>query len=62
MSRLFQRLNARRQLGVFRYDGFWPAMDTFKDKMALDSMRRRMALDALDAELARNLLKLFGCF
>ena len=47
---------------MFRYDGFWPAMDTFKDKMALDSMRRRMALDALDAELARNLLKLFGCF
>jgi glucose-1-phosphate cytidylyltransferase len=37
----FQRLSARRQLAVFRYDGFWQAMDTFKDKMAFDSMHAR---------------------
>jgi glucose-1-phosphate cytidylyltransferase len=37
----FQRLSARRQLAAFRYDGFWQAMDTFKDKMAFDSMHAR---------------------
>ena len=37
----FQRLSARRQLAVFRYDGFWQAMDTFKEKMAFDSMHAR---------------------
>jgi glucose-1-phosphate cytidylyltransferase len=37
----FQRLSARRRLAVFRYDGFWQAMDTFKDKMAFDSMHAR---------------------
>ena len=37
----FQRLSARRQLAVFRYDGFWQAMDTFKDKMAFDRMHAR---------------------
>ena len=26
---------------MFRYDGFWQAMDTFKDKMAFDSMHAR---------------------
>ena len=36
-----ERLSARRQLGAFRYEGFWQAMDTFKDKMALDSMYAR---------------------
>ena len=47
----FQRLSARRQLAVFRYAGFWQAMDTFKDKMAFDSMDapRRMSLDAVEA-------------
>jgi glucose-1-phosphate cytidylyltransferase len=34
-------LSAPRQLRAFRYDGFWQAMDTFKDKMALDSMYAR---------------------
>jgi glucose-1-phosphate cytidylyltransferase len=34
----FQRLIARRQLALFRHDGFWQPMDTFKDKMAFDSM------------------------
>ena len=37
----FQRLIARRQLATFCYEGFWHAMDTFKDKMALDSMYER---------------------
>ena len=37
----FQRLSARQQLAMFRYDGFWQAMDTFKDKMAFDSMHAR---------------------
>jgi glucose-1-phosphate cytidylyltransferase len=37
----FQRLSARRQLAVFRYDGFWQAMDTFKDRMAFESMYAR---------------------
>jgi glucose-1-phosphate cytidylyltransferase len=37
----FQRLIARRQLGVFRHEGFWQPMDTFKDKMAFDSMDAR---------------------
>ena len=37
----FQRLSARRQLAVLRYDGFWQAMDTFKDKMAFDNMHAR---------------------
>jgi NDP-sugar pyrophosphorylase family protein len=40
-DRAFQRLSARRQLGVFSYDGFWQAMDTFKDKMAFDRMHAR---------------------
>jgi glucose-1-phosphate cytidylyltransferase len=36
-----QRLIARRQLAVFRYDGFWKPMDTFKDKMEFDAMEAR---------------------
>lgn len=34
----FQRLIATRKLGAYRYDGFWQAMDTFKDKIAFDRM------------------------
>lgn len=34
----FQRLIERRQLAVFRHDGFWQSMDTFKDKLAFDAM------------------------
>jgi len=34
----FQRLVAQRQLVAFQYDGFWVAMDTFKDKQLLDDM------------------------
>jgi glucose-1-phosphate cytidylyltransferase len=37
----FARLIARRRLAVFRYDGFWQQMDTFKDKMAFDGMDAR---------------------
>jgi glucose-1-phosphate cytidylyltransferase len=32
----FERLAAERQLWAWRYDGFWSAMDTFKDKIEFD--------------------------
>jgi glucose-1-phosphate cytidylyltransferase len=41
LTEAFQRLSARRQLRALRYDGFWQAMDTFKDKMAFDRMHAR---------------------
>ena len=34
----FRRLIAERQLVAYRYDGFWAAMDTFKDKQQLDDL------------------------
>jgi len=34
----FQRLIDRRQLMAFPYDGFWKAMDTFKDKQEFDEI------------------------
>lgn len=34
----FERLIAQRQLAVWPHDGFWQAMDTLKDKIALDRM------------------------
>jgi len=37
----FQRLIAQQQLGVYRYKGFWQAMDTFKDKITFDRMEGR---------------------
>jgi glucose-1-phosphate cytidylyltransferase len=37
----FQRLIQQRKLGVFRYSGFWQAMDTFKDKITFDRMEGR---------------------
>ena len=37
----FQRLIAKRRLGVYRHAGFWQPMDTFKDKIALDRMEAR---------------------
>jgi glucose-1-phosphate cytidylyltransferase len=37
----FQRLIAKRKLAVFRHDGFWQAMDTFKDKVTFDRMAGR---------------------
>jgi len=37
----FQRLIAQRKLAVYRYGGFWQAMDTFKDKITFDRMESR---------------------
>jgi len=34
----FARLIAKRQLAVYRHQGFWQAMDTFKDKISFDRM------------------------
>jgi glucose-1-phosphate cytidylyltransferase len=34
----FQRLIRDRQLAAYRYDGFFTAMDTFKDKQQLDEL------------------------
>ncbi|MBL8379594.1 MAG: glucose-1-phosphate cytidylyltransferase [Burkholderiales bacterium] len=37
----FARLIAARQLMAYRHEGFWAAMDTFKDKRAFDDMEAR---------------------
>lgn len=37
----FQRLIKRNQLVGYSYNGFWAAMDTFKDKMLLDDLYTR---------------------
>jgi glucose-1-phosphate cytidylyltransferase len=37
----FQRLLQARRLSTWKYDGFWAAMDTFKDKITLDRMEAR---------------------
>jgi glucose-1-phosphate cytidylyltransferase len=37
----FQRLIEQRQLWAYEYDGFWKAMDTFKDKQQLDELLSR---------------------
>ena len=34
----FQRLVEKEQLLAYKYDGFWAAMDTFKDKQTLDDI------------------------
>jgi glucose-1-phosphate cytidylyltransferase len=34
----FARLAEQRLLATYRYEGFWMAMDTFKDKIVLDRM------------------------
>ena len=34
----FPRLIKERQLAAYGYDGFWKAMDTFKDKVELDKL------------------------
>jgi glucose-1-phosphate cytidylyltransferase len=34
----FQRLVEQRQLLAYRYDGFWQAMDTFKDRQRLEQL------------------------
>lgn len=38
VERPFQRLLAKQLLAVYRHDGFWRAMDTFKDKITFDRM------------------------
>jgi glucose-1-phosphate cytidylyltransferase len=37
----FHRLIDRNLLGTYRHDGFWQAMDTFKDKIAFDRREAR---------------------
>jgi glucose-1-phosphate cytidylyltransferase len=37
----FQRLLAEQRLSTWKYEGFWGAMDTFKDKITLDRMEAR---------------------
>ncbi len=37
----FQRLIDARLLATYRHDGFWQAMDTFKDKITFDRMEAR---------------------
>ena len=37
----FQRLMQKRQLGSLKWEGFWAAMDTFKDKIMFDRMHGR---------------------
>ena len=37
----FQRLLERKKLTTLRYEGYWAAMDTFKDKITLDRMEAR---------------------
>ena len=36
VSEPFQRLLQRDELLAYRYDGFWQAMDTFKDRQGLE--------------------------
>lgn len=37
----FKRLIEQRKLSVYRHDGFWQSMDTFKDKISFDRMEAR---------------------
>jgi glucose-1-phosphate cytidylyltransferase len=37
----FERLTRMQQLSTYKYRGFWAAMDTFKEKMALEDMHSR---------------------
>jgi glucose-1-phosphate cytidylyltransferase len=37
----FQRLVAQHQVIAYKYDGFWAAMDTFKDRQHLDDLCAR---------------------
>ena len=37
----FQRLIAEKKLITSKYEGFWAAMDTFKDKITLNRMEAR---------------------
>jgi glucose-1-phosphate cytidylyltransferase len=37
----FQRLIAKRRLWSHKHQGYWAAMDTFKDKISFDRMEAR---------------------
>jgi len=37
----FERLVAERRLAAYEYDGFWMAMDTFKDRQQLEDVHAR---------------------
>jgi glucose-1-phosphate cytidylyltransferase len=37
----FKRMLAERKLTTLKYEGYWAAMDTFKDKITLDRMEAR---------------------
>jgi glucose-1-phosphate cytidylyltransferase len=37
----FQRLLTEKKLSTLKYEGYWGAMDTFKDKITLDRMEAR---------------------
>ena len=37
----FQRLIDRGELMVYRYEGFWRAMDTLRDRQVLEEMMER---------------------
>ena len=39
----FQRLIQQRQLVVYKYDGFWASLDTYKDKQRLDELASKNA-------------------
>ncbi len=39
----FYRLMKEQQLMVYKYDGFWASMDTFKDKQTLDQLHEQGA-------------------
>ena len=41
VSEPFHRLIEKKQLMAYEHNGFWQAMDTFKDKQQLDEMRAR---------------------
>jgi glucose-1-phosphate cytidylyltransferase len=41
VEKTFQRLIEQRMLAVYRHNGFWRAMDTFKDKITFDRMEAR---------------------
>jgi glucose-1-phosphate cytidylyltransferase len=47
----FKRLISDKQLMTLRYDGFWVAMDTFKDKQFLDEL---VSSDAAPWEVWKN--------
>ena len=37
----FERLTAKQKLRVYRHNGFWGCMDTYKEKQVLDGMYQR---------------------